>query len=855
MKRKTWSSLLVLIFLVSFIPLVELTTTTDNSDESTDAKANYIGKGRRRVTIIRDDYGVPHVFANKKEGLAYGCGYAMAQDRLWQADLYRRQAYGSLAEFGLASINQDFWTRSMAYSKEELREIFDNWVPSDPKAKLKEMMEAYADGINLYIEEILTAAAQGNYSLMPVEYVPGALTPEGLPLEPWTVEDSVAIVVMMAWRFGGTGGNELQYATALQALQEMHWNKIDGDKIGWDIFNDLFPQNDPGAEVTIPREEAVWPDVWSINSWNPSITSGYPKCLEKLYYDYEEQQMGLTELYESMGLPTKFGSNALVVGPKNSDTGNALQLGGPQMGQSIPQIVLEVGLHGAGINAVGMMMPHTPSILIGASTYGAWTSTTGVSDVMDTYIEVLNPANRYQYWHNGGWVDMEKRTERFYGYLKLTYEERDVYRTIHGPIAGWDLENRIAFTIKTPYFKDELAAEEGWSLFQQANSLKDFHEACTLIKPNHNFFLADRKGNIGYWHSGAFPVKPETGLYGRPIDDRLPLWGTGKEEWVRVTGPSEMPVCINPEKGWMANWNNKPMADWPYGESDRGWGEGHRVSEIMDTVEGLLTTNGKMTLDDMNLVNMKAGYHHGAGGINTKKIFAHLLTAAEEVALTDPEIETVLPYLQSWNHYYNDLVPPQYPAVDGTYDDPGLTIFDDWFERILEEVFRDDLPLSVGINWGSTLIHIFDGPESALPLNYDYLNGEDKNDVMIRVLKWTIGNLTVDLGPNMDTWLTPVRIWIPSQQGALPRPIMHFMNRGTYNQIVEMSKRRWGCTSSEPNAWNVIPPGQSGFINYLAEYNHAYDQLNLYETWTYKPMRYRFRDIWKVRETVEHLYY
>ncbi len=854
MKKKAWSFFLITIFLFSLVPFVD-SASLSNSDDITEVneepKANCFGKGRKRVTIIRDDYGVPHVFSNTKEGLAYGCGYAMAQDRLWQADLFRRQGYGSLAEFGMASIQQDFNTRSMAYSKEELREIYDNWVPSDLKAKLKEMMEAYADGINLYIEEALTALAEGDPSLMPVEYLPGVLTPDGLPLEPWTVEDSVAVVVLMAWRFGGTGGDELQYVTALSALQEEY-----GNEVGWDIFNDHYPQNDPGADVTIPREEAVWPDVWSINSWNPSMTSEYPKCLDKLYNEYNEKQMGLIGLYESMGLPTSFGSNALVVGPKNSETGSAIQLGGPQMGLSIPQIVLEVGLHGAGINAVGMMMPHAPSILIGASTYGAWTSTTGASDVMDTYIEVLNPDNPHQYLYNGEWVDMEHRIERFYGYRKLYYEERDVYRTIHGPIAGWDLDNFIAFSIKTPYYKDELAAEEGWSLFQQAKHLKDFHKACTLVTPNHNFLLADRKGNIGYWHSGAFPVKPETGLYGRPIDDRFPLWGTGQEEWVRVTGPSEMPVCINPDQGWMANWNNKPMADWPFGESDAGWGEGHRVSEIQDTVEFLLATKGKLTWDDVNTVNMRAGYHHNRGGINTKKVLTHLLTAAEEAALTDPQIATVLPYLQSWNHYYNDLITPQYPAVDGTYDDPGLTIFQDWFDRIRDEIFDDDLPPGVGGS-SSVLIHLFDGPASTFPLNYDYLNGEDKEDVMIRVLKWTLGNLTVDLGPNKDTWLTPVRITFMSQQGALPRPMLHSMNRGTYNQIVEMktSKWPWGGTKSEPNAWNVIPPGQSGFMNYLGEYNHAYDQLPLYETWTYKPMRFRAWQIYTVRESITRLYY
>jgi len=115
------------------------------------------GRGGRRehteVTIIRDNYGVPHVYAKTKEGLAFGAGYAIGQDRLWQADLFRKQAFGNLFEFGLGSINADYVTRSTGYSREELLEIWENWEPSFPKAKLKEMLLAYRDGLNLYIAE------------------------------------------------------------------------------------------------------------------------------------------------------------------------------------------------------------------------------------------------------------------------------------------------------------------------------------------------------------------------------------------------------------------------------------------------------------------------------------------------------------------------------------------------------------------------------------------------------------------------------------------------------------------------------------------------------------------------------
>ena len=789
------------------------------------------------VTIIRDNYGVPHIFSEEKEGLAFGAGYAMAQDRLWQADIYRRSSFGSLAEFGLATIDQDYATRSMGYSKEELGEIYEKWVPTNPQAKLKEMFEAYVDGINLYIWQALMAAAGGDYSLIPIEYLAF-----GLPLEPFTIEDSVAITVMMAWRFGGCGGDELKYAAALQALQDMH-----GDEVGWGIFNDFFPQNDPGAEVTIPGEGS------SQTSGNvPNLA--LPSNIGDIYEKYEEAKVGQTQLLESLGMPTKFGSNAFMISPSKSTTGNALMVGGPQMGQSIPQIVLEVGLHGAGIDAVGMMMPQAPSILIGVSKHGAWTSTTGVSDVMDTYIEVLNPANQTEYLYNGEWVPMEVRTERIYGPLKSYYEDREVYRTIHGPIIGWDLDNNLAFTMKSPYYKNELQAEEGWSLFQQARDISEFEEACKTIQPAHNFYWIDREGNIGYWHCGTFPMKPEFGLGGRPIDDRFPLWGTGEEEWVGLTGFEEMPKCINPEQGWLANWNNKPIADWPYGESDAGWGEGHRVKEIMDVIKGLLAVKGEISFEDMNTINIAAGYNHIPG--------MNLLDDLIEAAKMDPSVPgEAVSYLEAWNHHYNDFEAPQWPSGDATYDDPGLTIFEAWYSKIFDKVFEDDVPSYEEVGpihreyatvWPSTLIHVFDGPDSKQPLNYDYLNGKDRDKLIVGVLKEALKDLKKEYGKDMSKWLTPVHTVTFDQMGALPAPTMHAMNRGTYNQIVEMPSH----PGTPPHAVNVIPPGQSGFVQYPGIPSpHAYDQLFLYETWTYKPMRYRYEDIMEVAESETTLMY
>jgi penicillin amidase len=244
----------------------------------------------------------------------------------------------------------------------------------------------------------------------------------------------------------------------------------------------------------------------------------------------------------------------------------------------------------------------------------------------------------------------------------------------------------------------------------------------------------------------------------------------------------------------------------------------------------------------MKRINMEAGYNHIPG----MNFLDFLVEAASTSAY--PDVMEALPYLEDWNHRYNDEVAPNYPDPAGTYDDPGLTIFDAWYGKIFGEVFDEP-----GVNGGSsTLIHVFDGEDSTLPLTVDWLNGEDRDDVIIRALQMALVDLKLARGDDISTWLTPVRLTFLWSQGALPTPIMHSMNRGTYNHIVEMQKHkrwRWNRKPSMPKAVNVIPPGQSGFLNYLGEYSHAYDQLPLYDTWTYKPVLFKYSDIKKVAES------
>jgi len=760
------------------------------------------------IEIVRDDYGVPHVFAKTRAGLAFGVGYAVAQDRLWQADLFRRQATGRLAEFGLVPIESDYLTRRDTYSLEERTELFDALA-----SPYKEMTVAYVAGINRYISEAVACLLKGDLSMLPVEYLAISLDLKRpiLP-EPWTVEDSLAIGQMMVKAFGEAGGNELSYASVLSYLYGRY-----PEETAWGIFNDMFPQCDPGADTTLPGESKHIHSSLPTTPFPDSVVDAAEKDVEERRYNQQ--------IFKSLGLFTGFGSNAWVVSPSKSATGNALLQGGPQMGHTIPQIVLEVGMHGAGIDCVGMTFPGAGSvILIGVNRWGAWTTTSGLSDEVDTYIEVLNTENPYQYWYEGGWCDMERRTERIYGPACAYYEDGDIYRTVHGPVFAWDLTNNFAYIKKRAFWKQEVNGTiESFFHFQECRDTREFERAVEGMVSSHNMLWADRFGNVGYWHVGRYPVRPEG------VDDRLPLWGTGEEEWFGFIPFSELPQGKNPDEGFYANWNNKPSPGWEGSEYD--WGEGHIVVRIQE----LLAADPEVSFEDMIEVCRNVAYHDAYGTY----LKGFLVNATEG----DPSVpEEVVEYLREWDNYLND------ENLDGYYDDPGLTIFSAWYDAIFDPIFADDLGDMSGYVSPHLLLHVFDGEESKLPLSYDYLNGVPRDEIIVSTLKGVIVDLEESYGTsNASLWLTPVqRVWF-TQLGALPTTSMPFMNRGTYNQIAELPRWSWGDWRSPPHAVNVLPPGQSGFVNYLLEPSpHSYDQLPLYEGWQFKPMLFGVEEIWKL---------
>ena len=343
-----------------------------------------------QVTIIRDEYGVPHVFGSTNYSLFYGIGYAQGQDRLWQADLLRRTGDGTLAELlGPSALSGDVQARTLWGPAEFRAQMLKN---ASPDTQL--MFQAYADGMNAWITK---ATKTGK---LPVEYSALGLPPP----RPWTTDDSIAVVMVIFAQFGQSGADELTDAAQLQAF-DAHFGPLDGLK----VFNDTHWLDDPSAPTTIPAEGAAGP-VRSFSA--PKVK--LPPDLEKGLDQWKELQQGWENNMQRLGIQNPFASNAMLISPRLTADGRALLLGGPQMGYSVPQISMEIGAHSGGYNADGITFAGLPTVAIGMTDNFAWTFTSGISDNSDIYYEVLNPNNPGQYLFDGSYRDFDCSQETFH---------------------------------------------------------------------------------------------------------------------------------------------------------------------------------------------------------------------------------------------------------------------------------------------------------------------------------------------------------------------------------------------------------------------------------------------------------
>ncbi len=771
-----------------------------------------------KADIVRDNFGVAHVYSDSLEGLFFGYGYATAQDRLFQIEMFRRTFWGRLSEvLGEKLLTFDQGNRRDNLTLAQIKSQIERLRP-----EVQTVLRSYATGINAYIAETVLDPAEK----LPKEFHDLNFTPA-----PWSSEDVAANFLSVMGFFMDVSG-ELANASVLQFLVGKH-----GPEKGSVIFDDWCWGYDPEAPTTIdrsftlPRGRMLKPRA---ELESPLMNAALDVAFQAETALAREKAEGrfLME-WTGYGHPASY---AVTVAPQMSSTGRSQIMGGPQFGFELPSALYEVGLHGAGIDVVGSTLTGYPFVMFGHNRRAAFSSTAGIDNIEDIYAEKLNPENARQYWYQGAWRDMEVRSNAFY--VKGTPQpviKEDLY-TVHGPVFFVDAAHNVAFS-KRLSCKDRFL--QGLSSFfdlMNAETIPQFYQAAQESDMSINYFFANTDGDIAYYHLGLHPIRPSG------YDIRLPAPGTGEYEWQGFLPKSENPHAANPENGFLINWNNQPAPGWGHGDlatSDvwGGWGRDDRVACLLR----LAQAKKEFAPEDLkSMIKNIAFYDKRA--LNIKDLMVNIVRQGNP---TKPETVQALELLSKWDNLVTD------DDGDGFCDQPGAAIFDSWWTKVIPATFEDEF---VGYKnvFGQTAVQILSNRYHGYTLflkalqsktKTDFFNGK-KEEILEKTLLDALAGLAEEqkdrkmdryrLKTAMDAF-HPVTVLgyflhqpITSSTGQLP-PFPK-VDRGTENHIVNL----------EPGSIqgvNITAPGASGFIAASGEKSgHLDDQVQMFVDFTYKPM-------------------
>ncbi|EPC5052391.1 MULTISPECIES: penicillin acylase family protein [Providencia] len=790
-----------------------------------------------KIKIDRDSYGVPHIYADDVYSLFYGYGYAVAQDRLFQMEMAKRSTQGTVSEV----LGKDF----IAFDKD----IRSNYWPDSIHQQIKnlpkeeqDILRGYADGMNAWIKQVNATPDK----LMPKQFIDYGFTPSQ-----WNSFDVAMIMVgTMANRFSDMN-SEIDNLALLTALKDKY-----GEQTGLAVFNQINWLNNPNAPTTIDAQEFTYSDTKNKNKQSQvNQINDYrliPPMFERPAKDASGKLIALTAQQNSQliakqyeqgganglaGYPTT--SNIWVVGKSKADGANAILLNGPQFGWFNPAYTYGIGLHGAGFDLVGNTPFAYPAILFGHNGNIAWGSTAGFGDGVDIFAEKLDPKRPNYYQHQGQWKKMLSRQEVI-NVKDASPVTLDVYRTVHGNIVKQDNSANIAYSKARAWDGKEVSSLMAWVKQAQAKNWQQWQAQAQNQALTINWYYADRDGNIGYIHTGHYPERQEN------HDPRLPVPGTGEWDWQGMQPFANNPKVYNPKSGYIANWNNSPAKNYPTSDLFAFlWGSADRVTEINRLIESKALLNQEDMWDILKQTSRV--------DLNHRLFTPYIIRATRDLPADDDAVK-LANILNQWDGI-NHL------TKDGKhYIQPGSAILDIWLKEMLKATLGQAVPApfdkwylasgyettqdgptgSLNISTGAKILYeSLLGQRSAIPQAIDLFAGKPQDEVIRQALRNTYQQMTLKYGDNLASWQTPATaltfrannfFGVPQANAKERFHQNEYHNRGTENDLIVFS-------DGKVKAWDVVAPGQSGFISPQGKPSpHYQDQLPLYEQFEKKPL-------------------
>lgn len=554
------------------------------------------------VTINKDQWGVSHIYASTEQDLFFAQGYHAAKDRLFQFELFRRQATGSAAEIlGEKELIRDIGARLFQFRGDIDKEMKHYHPHGDV------IIRSFVKGINAYIAQVLSEKES-----LPVEF-------QWLGIKPgyWTPEVVVS-------RHNGLLGNIQEELNTARAVSQIGMKRV------IDIMN--FKPHLPSLEMDpLLTKEALKEDILK-------FYNAYRKPIQFESSDLIGMNDG-TRLNQLNALPgyaklkSYEGSNNWVINGSKSASGFPILANDPHRAITIPSLRYITHLQAPGWNVIGGGEPILPGVSIGHNEYGAWGLTIFETDIEDLYVYKLNPSNTNQYWHTDRWNDFKSIPDTIH--VKNHSPVPVMHRyTIHGPVTYIDSARHLAYAVRCAWLEPGSAPYLASLRMDQSRTWDEFKQACKYAYvPAENMVWVDRKGNIGWQTVGIVPIRNTSGM--------VPVTDDKKNEWGGYLPILKRPSSFNPSTGLIATANeNLTPEHYPYMNTiGYNWSDPYRGQRIRE----ILGKTIKMTTHDMEA--LQTDYQ----SLPARAIIPMIT----QLNIQDQTLALLQVYLSEWNQKLN----------------------------------------------------------------------------------------------------------------------------------------------------------------------------------------------------------
>jgi penicillin amidase len=653
----------------------------------------------RAVEVLRDGHGISHIYAQNEHDLFFAQGYVAATDRLFQLELWRRQATGTVAELlGPRELQRDIGARLFKFRGNMQTELA-RYHPHGGA-----IVQAFVDGINAYI-----AQTERDPSKLPLEFRLLGTRPGR-----WTTEVAVS-------RHAGLLGNiteELTTTRAVAAVGAAQVKQIENYHPG-DPDLTLDPAIDKSllaAPILALYQAYRAPLRFQPSDVTPSVRASRESSLKL--------SRAADSAYEDLMTNQRrdIGSNNWVVAPSRTLNGAALLANDPHRAQSIPSLRYWVHLVAPGWNVIGGGEPSVPGVSVGHNEYGAWGLTIFATDGEDLYVYQTNPANPRQYRYKGVWETMRSVRESI-PVKGASAADVTLRFTRHGPVGYEDTVHHVAYAVRAAWLEPGSAPYLASLRMDQAKTWEEFRDACAYSNiPGENMIWADKLGNIGWQAVGIAPIRTNwSGLVAVP--------GDGRFEWAGFLPIKEKPHAYNPPDGFIATANNDLI---PRGYPHMNavgfvWTDPFRWARISE----VLSSGRKLAVPDM--MRLQTDYL----SIVARELVPFLRDLP--VASPSPEVERARRALLSW-----DFVLAKESVAAGIYEA--------WYRRLGENVSTTVIPSAARSFFrtlgASRLIEQLSSPSGAFGPH----PAAARDTLLMRSLTQAVADLTQRYGSDDTKW-------------------------------------------------------------------------------------------------------